>query len=170
MALDHLVHLRAEAARFGSVLRNADPGAPVPTCPEWNADDLLWHLAEVFLFWGAIVRDRLDDPAVAEAATPERPTDRPALLALYERAAAELIDTLAATADDVQVWTWSDDNTAGFVRRRMAHEVLIHRLDAELTAGALSDPDAELVLGPVHCTDIGGDWRLRVGAPALQPA
>jgi hypothetical protein len=30
---------------------------------------------------------------------------------------------------------WADDKTVGYIRRRQAHEALIHRLDAELTAG-----------------------------------
>ena len=34
-----------------------------------------------------------------------------------------------------EAWTWSTDQTVGFIVRRQAHEALIHRLDAELTAG-----------------------------------
>ena len=52
---------------------------------------------------------------------------------------------LAGTADDVTVWTWLDtDHSVGFVRRRQAHEALIHRLDAELTAGVVTELDAGL--------------------------
>ena len=32
-------------------------------------------------------------------------------------------------------WTWSAEQTVGFTLRRQAHEALIHRLDAEQTAG-----------------------------------
>jgi len=39
-----------------------------------------------------------------------------------------------AAADHTAVWTWSSDPTVDFVRRRVAHECLIHRLDAQLTA------------------------------------
>jgi len=42
------------------------------------------------------------------------------------------------------VWTWSSDRTVDFVRRRVAHECLIHRLDAQLTAQALTPIDADL--------------------------
>jgi hypothetical protein len=37
----HLSHLAQESARFAEVIRQAPPDAPVPTCPGWNADDLL---------------------------------------------------------------------------------------------------------------------------------
>jgi uncharacterized protein (TIGR03083 family) len=136
MTLDHLGFVRSESARFAAVLADVDPSAPVPTCPQWTAADLLWHLAEVQLFWGAIVRERLADPEAAEVGKPDRPADYAELRALYDDAAGALVDTLGATADDVVVWTWFDaDKSVGFVRRRQAHEALIHRIDAELTAG-----------------------------------
>jgi uncharacterized protein (TIGR03083 family) len=189
MAPDFLAHLRSESARFADVLRDADPAARVPSCPDWDADDLLWHLAEVFLFWGTIVRDRLDDPDVAEDAKPERPADHAGLLHLYDRATRELIEALAGTSDDVHVWTWSDDNSAGFVRRRMAHEALIHRLDAELTVADVTDVEAEFAtdgahealqhfyggcppwasyeaggpVGRVRATDTSAEWLVQVG-------
>jgi len=49
-----------------------------------------------------------------------------------------------AAADHTAVWTWSSDPTVDFVRRRVAHECLIHRLDAQLTAQALTPIDADL--------------------------
>jgi hypothetical protein len=42
------------------------------------------------------------------------------------------------------VWTWADDQTVGFVRRRQAHEALIHRIDAELAAGEVTAVDPDL--------------------------
>lgn len=190
MTIDYLAHLRVESARFGDVLAATDPAAAVPSCPDWTAADLLWHLTEVQLFWGAIVRDRLDDPGAAEAGKPDRPGDHAALLELFRDASAALADALAANADDVAVWTWFDaDQSVGFVRRRQAHEALIHRLDAELTAGAVTDVDAELatdgvaevlewmysgvpgwathaddgMLGRLRTTDTGGQWLVRLG-------
>jgi uncharacterized protein (TIGR03083 family) len=146
MTIDYLELLRSESARFGDVLADTDPSAPVPTCPDWTAADLVWHLAEVQLFWATIVRDRLDDPEPADESKPERPSDYGELLTLYREASAALADSLANTADDVAVWTWLDkDQSVGFVRRRQAHEALIHRVDAELTAGApVTDSDPAL--------------------------
>ena len=67
------------------------------------------------------------------------------MLEFFDRSSARLVDALAGTADDVAVWTWLDtDHSVGFVRRRQAHEALIHRLDAELTAGVVTELDAGL--------------------------
>jgi uncharacterized protein (TIGR03083 family) len=191
MPLDYLAFLRDESARFAAVLADADPAAPVPSCPDWTAADLLWHLAEVQLFWGAIVRDRLPDPDAAEAGRPERPGDYAALRALFDDASARLIQTLEQTPSDTPIWTWADgEDTVAFVHRRQAHEALIHRLDAELAAGiAPGDVDARLAtdgvqevfdwmysgspawadrrvdgpVGRVTTTDTGAQWLVRIG-------
>jgi uncharacterized protein (TIGR03083 family) len=143
-ALDYLDHLTRNSDRFGQVLRETSPDAHVPSCPEWNADDLLWHLGEVQWFWGTIVREHLPDGEQAETLKPDRPGDRAGLLTFYQDASRDLREILAAQAPDTPAWTWSNDHTVGFIRRRQAHEALIHRIDAELTAGTVSPMDARL--------------------------
>ena len=148
MALDFVAHLRTETTRLGNVLRDADPAARVPTCPDWAVDDLLWHMGGgVFYFWETIVRNRVTDDAGADEAdsrTPERPADHAGLMALYDRMREALITSLEQVSDDEPRWTWSSDHTAGFIKRRMAQEALIHRIDAEAAVDALSPVDAEL--------------------------
>ncbi len=61
-------HLTSESARFRAVLAEAPPGLRVPTCPDWDADDLLWHLAEVQWFWGEIAAGRLTTQAEVDDA------------------------------------------------------------------------------------------------------
>lgn len=142
--LDYLDHLDHDSGRFLEALADVSPGVAVPTCPDWDADDLLWHLGEVQWFWGTIVRAGLTDPSQAEELKPERPADRAGLAAFYGRASRDLGDILAATTPDTTAWTWSTDQTVGFIRRRQAHEALIHRIDAELTAGKRTPMDADL--------------------------
>jgi uncharacterized protein (TIGR03083 family) len=143
--LDYVDHLARESARFAAALRDTAPDAAVPTCPDWNADDLLWHLTEVQWFWGTIVREKVTQTAQANALdAPSRPDDHAGLLALYEQASGDLGATLAATPPDMPAWTWADEQTAGFIRRRQAHEALIHRIDAEVTAGSRTDMDTAL--------------------------
>ena len=142
--LDFVEHIRRESARFAACLAGTDRSARVPTCPAWSADDLLWHLTEVQLFWGAIVRDRLDDPDRAEDSKPARPDDFDGLLARFGQATAALLEAITTTPGDTEVWTWSDDHSVNFVRRRQAHEALIHRLDAELVASDPTPMDRDL--------------------------
>lgn len=188
--MDYIAHLRADSERFVQALAACDPSAPVPSCPEWTAADLLWHLGEVQLFWGTIVADRLADPAAAGAAKPARPESYAELLDFARASSAKLVGALDATAPDTPLWTWFEaDQSAAFVRRRQAHEALIHRLDAELTADDLTDIDAELAtdgvaevlewmysgvpswgtqtltgpVGRVVTTDTGGSWLVQLG-------
>jgi len=150
--LDYLNHLRAESARFVEVLAAA-PDTRVPTCPDWRTDDLLWHLGEVQWFWAAIV-GQAARPDHLEA--PPRPGDRAGLLAFFEQSSGDLQRTLAETDPTAPRWTWSEEQTAGFTRRRQAHEALIHRVDAELTADVARSP-----MDPGLCAD-GVDEALRI--------
>lgn len=160
--LDFDAHVARESARFAEALRAALPDTQVPTCPDWDAADLLWHLGKVQAFWATIVRDRIIDAAQADQLDPVRPDDRAGLFAYFEQASRDLQVGLAAVADDATpAWTWSGDQTVGFIRRRQAHEALIHRVDAELTAGSRTPMNASL------CAD-GVDEVLQVmygGAP-----
>jgi uncharacterized protein (TIGR03083 family) len=189
--LDFQQHIKSESARFRDALADADPAAPVPTCPDWNAADLLWHLTEVQLEWGIIVRDELQDPEAAEAEKPQRPADYRVLLELFDQANNILVHALSLKSDDTAVWTWFEpDQSAGFVRRRQAHEALIHRLDAELTTGTVTDIDPQLAtdgvkevldwmysgvpswgtsgadgpVGRIATTDTGASWLVRIGS------
>jgi uncharacterized protein (TIGR03083 family) len=159
--LDYLDHLARESARFLAALTDAPPEARVPSCPDWDADDLLWHLGEVQWFWGTIVRENVTG-LQAEELKPERPADRTGLTAFYRDASRDLSDILAATPPDARAWTWSDDHTVGFIRRRQAHEALIHRVDAELTAGNRTPMDRRLSAD-------GVDEALRIMYGGLPP-
>jgi uncharacterized protein (TIGR03083 family) len=141
--IDYLSHLARESARFAEAIELAAAEARVPSCPDWTADDLLWHLAEVQFFWATIVREGLP-PDEAEKRKPERPAARAGLLAFYQRASGDLGEALASASPGSYAWTWSDDQTVGFIRRRQAHEALIHRVDAELAAGHRTPLDARL--------------------------
>ncbi|WP_426246246.1 maleylpyruvate isomerase family mycothiol-dependent enzyme [Nocardioides sp. LHG3406-4] len=145
----YLDHIRRDSARFGEVLATCDPAASVPACPEWDAADLLWHLTGVQWFWSRIVQGAADPEAVQER---ERPAAYADLLDLYAECSAALIDALALADPAGPAWTWSQEQTVGFIFRRQAHEALIHRLDAEQTAGDVTDLDAQLAADGVQET------------------
>ncbi len=160
--LHYLAHLADDSERFAEVLTGLDPTTRVPTCPDWKAADLVWHLGEVQWFWSRVIRHRPTHPRDITEPDPVRPGSYDALLAFAERSAMDLIGELESSAPSERAWTWSAEQTAGFVYRRQAHEALIHRLDAELTAAKRSPMDAAL------CSD-GVDEAIRImfgGTPA----
>jgi uncharacterized protein (TIGR03083 family) len=142
-AVDFNEHIAAESARFAEAIRQAAPDARVPSCPDWNADDLLWHLTVVQYFWGTVLLEGLNGDE-AEKRNPERPGDRAALLEFYQRASERLAGALTGADPGAHAWTWAQDQTVGFIQRRQAHEALIHRVDAELTAGQRTPIDQAL--------------------------
>jgi hypothetical protein len=88
MTLDHLAHLRRTPPgswRCSATCRTTGRSRPVP---DWQADDLLWHLGEVQWFWGTIVRDAVDDPETLQP--PDRPADRQGLVTFFDEASAAL--------------------------------------------------------------------------------
>jgi len=155
MTVDYLDHLARESARFRAALAGVPDDTRVPSCPDWDAVDLLWHLAGVQWFWGEVVERRVTDGAAAHELEATRPDDRAGIEAAYDDASARLGTVLAGNAPDTAVWTWADDHTVGFIRRRQAHEALIHRVDAELTCGDRTPLDQALA-------DDGVDEVLRV--------
>jgi uncharacterized protein (TIGR03083 family) len=123
--------LRQLVARDPSVL-----AAPVPSCPEWTVDDLVRHVAYVYLHKIEYMR------------TQQRPENWPPdlsdepTLALLDRSYAELTAEFAARKPDEPSPTWYEpEQTVGFWIRRMAQETVIHRVDAELAVG---EPFAEI--------------------------
>lgn len=159
---DYRRHLAEDAARLREALRGTDPAARVPACPDWDAADLLWHHADVLFFWGEVVARRpddigdLDDPATH----PPRPSSYDDLLALHEERATRLVDLLTGADPAEPAWSWSEDRTVGFVLRRQAHETLVHRVDAERTAGHPSTLDPLLAAdGVAELVEVmyGGD-------------
>lgn len=140
---DYVGHLREDSARFRAVLAGCDPDARVPGCPDWTAADLLWHLAEVHQFWARVIRERPAAPG-EDWVEPERPASYDALLVAFDEHSAALAATLEAADPAEPAWSWSEEQTVGFTFRRQAHEALIHRLDAEQTAGEVTPLDPEL--------------------------
>lgn len=137
----YLSHIRSESARFREVLTGCDPEARVPSCPDWSAADLLWHLATVQRWWAEVLTARPERPEEVE---PPRPETYAGLLAAYAEWSGQLVSVLETADPADKAWNWSDDHTVGFILRRQAHEALVHRVDAELAAGTSSEVDPVL--------------------------
>jgi uncharacterized protein (TIGR03083 family) len=188
---DLLTALRRDGEAFGASCAAAGPGTEVASCPGWTVSDLLWHLTEVHHFWRTIVGERRS--TWEGYVQPARPADD-ALPAMYLAGLADTVAVLAAAEPSAHNWTWSSDQTAGFVIRRMAQETAVHRWDADHAAGRAQgiEPtlasdgideflhvhlewraDAPVRVGGsvhLHCTDVPGEWTVREsdGAFAVQ--
>jgi uncharacterized protein (TIGR03083 family) len=155
---EYLAAIRRESARFREVLTTCDPAARVPSCPDWTAADLLWHLTTVQHWWHAMITNRPQSAEEMGYTEPERPEGYDSLLAAYDDTHTAFVTGLAAADPAEPAHSWSGDpanHTVGFTYRRQAHEALIHRLDAELTAGTVTPLDRELAADGV---DEALDW------------
>jgi uncharacterized protein (TIGR03083 family) len=163
--VDRIAIIRTEAERLADVLAAAAPDARCPTCPDWSAADLLWHLTEVHFFWAGVLSQDVRteaDLAAVEQAKPERPADMADLLALRDRATTALLQQLGRLDDAEPRWSWwAPDQTVGFTRRMQTYEATMHRVDAELTAGLLiGEIDGAVAAGAVdHAVDVMWGWR-----------
>ena len=107
-----------------------DLSAPVPSCPGWTVDDLVGHVALVYLHKVQAMRHGSWPKPWPPEASGEKS------LALLERGYLELVTEFAERPDGQSCPTWYEpDQTVGFWVRRMAQETVIHRVDAELAAG-----------------------------------
>lgn len=162
--MDRLAIISSESQRLADVLAQVDPERPCPTCPEWSAADLLWHLTNVHFFWAEILKRRLVSGAElpdVEGAKPSRPSAFGDLLALREDATGRLTAQLRARADDEPCWSWFPaDQTVGFTRRMQTYEATMHRVDAELTADQPTTGIADdVAAGAIdHAIDVMWSW------------
>jgi len=148
--MDHdafLAVIREQSERFLEALNGVQADAPVPSCDGWLADDLLWHLAEVQHFWAVVAAGAPGDDVVE----PARPDEVAELRALGARSGTELLSALASRDGSTACWSWHPDGgTLAWVARRQAHEALVHRADAQLTAGLdVRPPSVELAVDGV---------------------
>ncbi|ACQ81160.1 protein of unknown function DUF1503 [Beutenbergia cavernae DSM 12333] len=139
--MDLLDVIARESDRFRAAVSSGSGGARVPACPDWTAADLTYHLAEVQHFWAQVAGGATGADA-EELARPEEAE----LLAAFDAASGRLRAELARRDPEEPAWSWSETGgTIAWVLRRQAHEALVHRVDAEQTAGlAVSEPEPAL--------------------------
>lgn len=132
----YLEHIRSDAGSLSELAR-LGLDADIPCCEGWTVLDLIAHVGEVYE----------DRAAMVEEGRTERPTARPVapsedLLEWFDAVATHLVAVLSEHDPDEPVWTfYPPDQTVGFWYRRLAHESLIHRIDAEQAHGLPSDID-----------------------------
>lgn len=181
---DYVSALRRHAGLMADATANADLTTPVPSCPDWTLDDLLFHTGTVHRFWTRIADGTLTDPDTWTGAddVPEDPAELPAWLAAGAEAAAATVEVLDPAEPR---WSWSTRKDAGFIQRRLAQETAVHTWDALDALGRDEAIERELAADGVeefltvcrhetppagfpadglhlHATDGPGEWTLRV--------
>ena len=188
--------LRVEGERLVDAARVRGPEGPVVACPGWTVNDLAGHVGSVYRWVAAIIGSRRTAPPSAEERAsfgdPD-PSDADGVIERLLEAHRQIVELLRAAPPDLDVWTtWPVDASGrDFWIRRMVHETLVHRVDAEddgshpETLGRDLDPMVaadgidEMVCGfaqrygqtlraggPVTLTvepsDAGGQWWIRL--------
>jgi uncharacterized protein (TIGR03083 family) len=182
-----------EIDRMAWIADGADPAEPVGTCPGWTLSKLVKHTGTIHRWVTEIVSAR----------SAERPDVRsldlglPRKLSDYSGWLSDGGDPLAGTlrdaGPDTAVWGWGEQPTTRWWARRMLHETVIHRADAEFAMDAEPDIDpvtaadgideflanlptstrakdnlAHLPEGEslhLHATDFDGEWLIRFTGP-----
>ena len=137
-----------EGERFGILAQELAAGltgvsggfdVPVPWVPAWRARDLIGHLGTVHRWATAIL---LAGSTEAPAGARQAPPSDENLLDWYGIGLVELVAPLRTTPADAPAWHMSPAaaKVAASWARRQAHELAVHRMDLEVTAGVRHAP------------------------------
>lgn len=138
----HVAATEAALDAYRSALSQGSLDAPVPTCPDYDLAALTRHVGEFSVFWTHVICE-----AVGREKTqfPDFPDDQSQIPTWFGGLARDLVAILRETSPDTACWTWVPDRqNVAFVGRRTAHELSIHRYDAQLAVGTPTPIEAEL--------------------------
>jgi uncharacterized protein (TIGR03083 family) len=125
-----VLQIRGDGPALSAAAGRAGLEATVPPCPGWTARDLVGHVGSVYHRAAAVVRDGLREPAPSVQPPAED------LIAWYDAAHADLVTALRTSDLTREVYAFVGPQPASWWARRIAHETVVHRADAELAAGA----------------------------------
>lgn len=197
---DHIKAISEEGQLMVEAAAQAGVEVDIDGCPGWTVRDLVRHVSEIHLWAAAHVALRatkmwVEDVAELTASWPELgvfwPTDDE-LPAHYLRTNANLVRELEGAPVDLDAMTFlAAPSPLAMWARRQAHEVAIHRFDAQRAAGVPTVFDAEFAsdgidelltaFAPrkkrfpvtdtramlVHTTDTGDCWRVRMSPDGI---
>ena len=140
----HITIVDQEGKLFAEAARRAGLDADVPDCPGWAVRDLVRHLGMIHLWAAGHVAYPHEDPLYESEAEehadfarywPELGIFWPAddeLIDWYLRTNANLVASLNEAPPDLEAWTFLPaPSPRAMWARRQAHEIAVHRYDAE---------------------------------------
>ena len=197
---EHITVIGQEAVQFAAAANRAGFEVDISTCPGWNMRDLVRHLSEIHLWAAAHVARRttkmwIDDLSELSASWPDLAVfwpDDDELVDFYLETNANLVHQLESAPADVEAMTFLPAPTPlAMWARRQAHEISIHRFDAEDAVGGWSGFDPALAsdgidellmaFAPratslpldvtrtmvVHATDTENRWHVTIGPDGI---
>jgi len=181
MAIDHDAVIEAEGEALADAADGADPASPVPAT-DWTLADLLAHVGRLtWFFAGRVAKANGGD--FYETTVPEGGDP----IEFFRDGLHTLRANLAEADPAIPVKTWAGEVPVAWLWRRMAHELTVHRWDAEAAVGTPAPIDPEVADDGIdelldefvgrlfdaaafgggtlhlHATDGDGEWFIRVG-------
>jgi uncharacterized protein (TIGR03083 family) len=131
-----LAAIAADTSILARLVADGDLAAPIPTCPDWTLRKLSTHVGRAHRWAAEIVSTRSAEfipfRSVPDGRFPDEQADGPGWL----EAGAGRVTAAVREAGDEPVWAFGNELLpAAFWARRMAHETLVHRADAQLASG-----------------------------------
>ncbi len=194
---EYVAALRADGPRLASAAASAGLDTKVPSCPDWVVRDLVRHQGGVHRWATGIVTGPRTEPwnADLDEIVGAWPNDDD-LLGWFLDGHAALVMALSEADPNLVCWTiLAAPSPLAMWARRQAHETAMHRIDAELAAGAITplfpefaadgidelltcfvtrrrsnlraDPPRTL---RVRCIDTPGDWLVQLSNDPVQTA
>jgi uncharacterized protein (TIGR03083 family) len=122
----------ADEGQAFAVAIDGDPATPVPSCPGWSVTDLVAHVGSYHRWAADLLMDASPQPRAPYAL---RPDPRVPLAEWYTGCLELLLKAVDATDPDAAMWTVTTEQRAGAWCRRQAHDLTIHRWDAQHARG-----------------------------------
>jgi len=162
---EYLAAIRREGDRFAAAVAAGDLDATVPTCPEWTLRELAHHLGRTHI-WAAVHVEQARDTPLSkdeeQVVWGAMPSDAE-VVAWYRGTRDRLVAALEAAPPDLACWTFLPNSPPprAFWARRQAHELTIHRVDAQYVAGPVEPVSVEFALDGIDELLVGFYGRPR---------
>jgi len=140
-----------ECGAITSALRAGPVDAKVPTCPGWTLVELGTHLGQFCGLWTHVLCEAAGRPKTPFEEPPNDTPDAAWFAAWFGEQAGYLTELLGSVRGDTPAWTWDETNkTAGFIGRRAAHELSVHRFDVQSARGTPDPIDGPLAVDGIE--------------------
>jgi uncharacterized protein (TIGR03083 family) len=138
--------LAAEIILLAEAIRHTNADTPIPSCPGWTANRLATHIGMIHRWVEQTVREEVSDPLDFGQFGLDLPQAWSGYGDWLEAMSDPLIATLRQADPNARVWSFTDVQQARFWYRRILHETMVHRVDAELAAGLRPRVDADAAI------------------------